>query len=71
MHAVRAGLQQRIDGLSREIRDYPTPIERCDEQLSGLIDERARLMRQLNEFQEKSGGCSPLGTWSDDGGGRP
>ncbi|MEK6245596.1 MAG: hypothetical protein AABM33_13990 [Pseudomonadota bacterium] len=53
---MRADLQQRIDELSREIRNYPTPIARCDEQLSGLIEERARLLQQLNEFLEKSDG---------------
>jgi len=53
---MRRELQRRIDELSREIRDYPTPIARCDEQLSGLIDERARLLQQLNEIQEKPDG---------------
>ena len=64
-------IEGRIAELSREIRSYPTPIARCDEQLTGLIEERARLLRQLEEFQERSGGCSPLGTWTDDGGARP
>jgi chorismate mutase len=68
---VRTELQRRIDQLSREIRDYPTPIARCDEQLSGLIEERARLLRQLNEFRETPGGCSPLGIWNNDGGAKP
>ena len=64
-------IEGRIAELSREIRSYPTPIARCDEQLTGLIEERARLLRQLEEFQERPGGCSPLGTWTDDGGARP
>ena len=54
----------RIDELSREIRDYPTPIARCDEQLTALIEERARLLRELN----KPGGCTPDGVWANDGG---
>ena len=53
---MRALLQQRIDELSREIRNYPTPIARCDLHLPALIEERARLLRQLNEFQQKSDG---------------
>ena len=53
---MRAELLHRIEGLSREIRNYPTPIARCDEQLSGLIEERARLLQQMKEFQEKTDG---------------
>jgi chorismate mutase len=49
-------LTRRISELSEEIRNYPTPIARCDEQLTGLIEERARLLQQLSEFQEKSDG---------------
>ena len=48
-------LRQRIDLLSQEIRNYPTPIARCDEQLTQLLEERARLMAQL-EAQETTGG---------------
>ncbi len=40
-------LRRRIDALSQEIRHYPTPIARCDEQLTQLLEERARLMAQL------------------------
>jgi chorismate mutase len=40
-------LRRRIDALSQEIRTYPTPIARCDEQLTQLLEERARLMSQL------------------------
>jgi chorismate mutase len=40
-------LQRRIAELSLEIRNYPTPIARCDEQLTQLLEERARLMAQL------------------------
>ena len=32
-------LEQRLAELSREIRDYPTPIARCDEQLTALREE--------------------------------
>jgi hypothetical protein len=57
-------LSRRIEELSAEIRNYPTPIARCDEQLTALIEERSRL---LNELQ-KPGGCTPLGVWANDGG---
>ncbi len=57
-------LARRIAELSEEIRHYPTPIARCDEQLTALIEERAKLMEELN----KPRGCSPLATWTNDGG---
>ncbi len=61
---MRSELQQRIDQLSREIRHYPTPIARCDEQLSALIEERSRL---LDELKQPSG-CTPQAVWANDGG---
>ena len=57
-------LARRIEELSAEIRGYPTPIARCDEQLAALIEERSRLMDQLS----KPGGCTPDATWTNDGG---
>jgi hypothetical protein len=60
-------LQRRIDALSHEIRHYPTPIARCDEQLSGLIEERARLLAMLEQRNEH-GSCSPAAVWANDGG---
>jgi hypothetical protein len=61
-------LAQRIAELSREIRAYPTPIARCDEQLSALIEERALLLSQLNSLSVKCEPCSPLALWVNDGG---
>lgn len=57
-------LARRIDELSQEIRHYPTPIARCDEQLTALIEERARLLAEL----AKPSGCTPEGVWANDGG---
>jgi len=57
-------LARRIEELSAEIRNYPTPIARCDEQLTALIEERARLLREL----KRPSGCTPLGAWANDGG---
>ena len=54
----------RIDELSEEIRNYPTPIARCDEQLTGLIEERSRLLNEL----KKPNGCTPEALWANDGG---
>ena len=57
-------IARRIDELSGEIRNYPTPIARCDEQLSALIEERSRLLNELS----KPGGCTPDTIWINDGG---
>jgi hypothetical protein len=56
-------LEQRIDELSDEIRHYPTPIARCDEQLPALIAQRAKLLIDLEKER-----CSPEALWTNDGG---
>ena len=56
--------QSRFDALSAEIRNYPTPIARCDEQLTALIEERARLLHEIS----KPSGCTPDAIWTNDGG---
>ena len=58
-------LSRRIAELSEEIRNYPTPIARCDEQLTALIEERSRL---LNLLDEKQNPCTPEAIWVNDGG---
>ena len=66
---MKEELEQRLAALSLEIRRYPTPIARCDKQLAGLIEERSRILKTLNEIQQPSpGGCSPLAVWTNDGG---
>ena len=60
---MNASLKKRIEELSAEIRSYPTPIARCDEQLAALLAERARLLQRL----EKPA-CEPLELWVNDGG---
>lgn len=62
-----AELQRRVDELSREIRAYPTPIARCDEQLTALLEERARLLARLAARAEDPG-CGPDARWINDGG---
>jgi hypothetical protein len=63
-----ADLQRAIDRLSDEIRRYPTPIARCDEQLTALIEQRSLLLSRLNSFSVESQPCSPLALWVNDGG---
>jgi len=40
--ALRAHLEARAGELADEVRHYPGPIARCDDQLPALIEERAR-----------------------------
>ena len=45
-------LKTRIDELNQEISTYPGPIARCDAQLGGLLEERARLTRLVEALRE-------------------
>jgi hypothetical protein len=56
-------LQNRLAELNEEIRHYPGPIARCDEHLPALLEERAKLIAQL-EHQS----CPPEARWGHDGG---
>jgi len=72
-------LESRIAALSDEIRGYPTPIARCDEQLTALIEERSRLLdersRALDErsrsLDERSRLLGRLGAREEQGGCSP
>ena len=59
-----------IASLSDEIRRYPTPIARCDEQLTELIERRAHLLTEKEELAARamSRACSPETIWINDGG---
>jgi hypothetical protein len=56
-------LQKKLAELNQEIRHYPGPIARCDQQLAALLEERARL---LAETEKQS--CSAEALWVNDGG---
>jgi len=43
----RLVLERRFEELCAQVREYPTPIARCDEQLAALIEERARVLEEL------------------------
>jgi hypothetical protein len=60
-------LQRRFDEVCAEIRAYPTPIARCDEQLTQLLEERAILLSRLQYLQEQPT-CTPETRWTNDGG---
>ena len=61
-------IARRIEELSEEIRNYPTPIARCDEQLTALIEERSRLLGLLDKNSNPGSGCTPESLWVNDGG---
>jgi hypothetical protein len=63
-----ARLQRRFVELCDEIRAYPAPIARCDEQLGELLQRRARVRAELQALQRPSGGCRPTDAWINDGG---
>ena len=50
---------RRIErSLSDEIRDYPTPIPRCDAQFNHLFEQRSRLHRALERID--AGAARPV-----------
>ena len=63
-------LDAKIARLSDEIRRYPTPIARCDEQLTELLERRARLFAEKARDAGRTAtpGCSPDTIWINDGG---
>ena len=65
---MAAELDAMIARLSEEIRHYPTPIARCDEQLTELLDRRARLFAEKDGARAAAPGCSPDNIWINDGG---
>jgi hypothetical protein len=49
---LKACLERRGKELSEEVRNYPTPIARCDEQLTKLIEQRTRAFDRLKRLIE-------------------
>jgi hypothetical protein len=64
---MRRHLERRLGELSAQIRHYPTPIARCDEQLADLIEQRARVLEQLRQMDEIAL-QRPFCIWTNDGG---
>jgi len=48
-------LEDRRRALAAEIRDYPTPIPRCDAQFNHLYEQQARLARELDRIRALAG----------------
>jgi hypothetical protein len=45
---LRARLEAERRRLDDEIRQYPTPIPRCDAQFNHLFDQRARIVAAID-----------------------
>lgn len=48
--ALSRWLSERADELRAEVRDYPTPIARCDVQLTKLLEHRGRVISALGRM---------------------
>ena len=48
-----ARLEARRAELDAEIRAYPTPIPRCDAQFNHLMEERARIVKEIEEMKAR------------------
>ena len=67
----RQALERRLAELSDEIRHYPTPIARCDDQLLDLLERRSQVLAKLKDLdvlQPAASGCTEEGIWTNDGG---
>jgi len=51
-------LAERFRQLSDELRHYPTPIARCDDQLPGLIEHRDHARRELERMSAIEAGSA-------------
>jgi hypothetical protein len=60
--AARERLHQAYAALSEEVRAYPSPIARCDDQLPKLLERRAAVHREMLRADAQSP------TQLDDGG---
>jgi hypothetical protein len=60
--SLEARLRGRVSELAHAVRNYPTPIARCDDQLTGLLERRSRVLEARNQLQALGagvGGDSP------------
>jgi hypothetical protein len=52
---IKLHLEERRRSLAAEIRNYPTPIPRCDAQFNHLYEQQARLARELDRIGALTG----------------
>jgi hypothetical protein len=49
--ALRTYLERQVQLLNEEVRHYPGPIARCDDQLTGLLEQRATALAELQRLE--------------------
>ena len=49
--SLEVQLRDRVSELARAVRHYPTPIARCDDQLTSLLERRSRVLEARNQLQ--------------------
>lgn len=59
--ALEAHLADRFRQLNAEIRHYPTPIARCDDQLPKLIEQRDHARSELERMKALDAGATGSG----------
>ncbi len=52
--ALQARLRHRARQLMDEVRRYPGPIARCDEQLGALLEQRSNVYQVLDRLERAS-----------------
>jgi hypothetical protein len=52
---IKLHLEDRRRSLAAEIRNYPTPIPRCDAQFNHLYEQQSRLARELDRIGALAG----------------
>ncbi len=55
--ALAAWLERRGEQLREEVRDYPTPIARCDVQLTKLLEHRGGVLSTLGRMRALESGA--------------
>ena len=58
---IRHHLEDLRRSLGAEIRNYPTPIPRCDAQFNPLYEQQARLARDLDQIGALTGNNAKRG----------
>jgi hypothetical protein len=52
--AIRQQLESRKTSLYDELKHYPTPIARCDEHFTHLMEKRARVFQTVSRMEALS-----------------
>ena len=56
---IRSRLEGERDRVCGEIRDYPTPIPRCDAQFNHLLEQRDSIARELQHVDSAAATRDP------------